>query len=380
MKNKRHQVRDDADGRRGGTLRLLAVAAAASLLVAACSNGSGGSSGGGDVTFKSTDTSVTPSGVKTKDLKDVKIRFLNEIAGAPFFSRVETGMKAAAKARGIKDVTMTGPSAVSSAQQVQTVNTWITQGVDVIAVSPSDPAAIAPSIKRAAAKGILVITWNADAPESDRALFMNAWDPEKGPQAVWDALLKQMPADTKGKVAISTVALSSKTHAGWIKVIKAYAKTKSPNIEFLPDFVSGGDQPAAANKAKQILQSNKDVVALLSVDAAGTPANAQAIKELGLTDKVKSTGLSTPSQMKPWVESGQVPEFVLWDPAQEGYAAVDMAADLLEGKTIKDGSYPTSGTDKFNVVVKRALFGQGPQAIVGDALVFDKSNLADYPF
>ena len=380
MKKSRLPARADAGGRRGGTLRLMAVAAVASLLVAACSNGSGGSSGGGDVTFKSTDTSVTPSGAKTDDVKGVKMRFLNQIAGSPFYSRVEAGMKAAAKDLGIKDVTMTGPSAVSSAQQVQTVNTWITQGVDVIAMAATDPAAMAPSIKRAVDKGILVITWDADAPESERSLFVNYWDPEKGPQAVWDSLLKEMPADTTGKVAISTPSLSSKTHSGWVQAIKDYAKTKSPNIEFLPDFVSGGDQPAAANKAKQILQSNKDVVALLSVDAAGTPANAQAIKELGLTGKVKSTGLSTPGQMKPWVESGQVPEFVLWDPAQAGYATVAMAADLLEGKTIENGSYPVSTSDKFDVIVKKALFGSGPQAIVGSALVFDKSNLADYPF
>lgn len=372
--------RDKTRHRRIGTIRVLVVAAAASLGLAACSNGSSASSNGDSVAFVSTDTSVTPSGVTTKDLSKVKIRLLNQIAGAPFYKRVETGMSEAAANLGITDVTMTGPSAVSSSQQVQIVNTWITQGVDVIAVAASDAAAMTPSINRAVKKGILVLTWDADAPDSDRALFVNYWDPVSGPQSVWDSLLKRMPADTEGKVAISTPSLSSKTHMGWVNAIKDYAKTKSPNIEFLPDYVSGGDQPAAAAKAKQILQANKDVVAMLSVDAGGTPANAQAVKELGLQDKVQVGGLSTPSQMKPWVDSGQVPEFVLWDPARAGYLVVELAAKLLKGETVKTGSYPVAPGTDFAVVVKKALFGAGPQAISGEAILFDKSNMGDYAF
>ena len=44
------------------------------------------------------------------------------------------------------------------------------------------------------------------------------------------------------------------------------------------------------------------------------------------------TGLSTPNEMKPYLESGAVEKFVLWNPVDLGYLAVYVADAQINGR------------------------------------------------
>ena len=324
---------------------------------------------------------IRPLSKTTKKAADLKFRFMNQIDGVPFYQRVNTGIQAAAKDLGIGDAKMTGPARVDSSLQVGTVESWITQRVDVIAVSSTDPAAMTPTINKAIKAGITVISWDVDAVDSKRLAFVDYWDPIKGPQTLWDVFMERL-GSKRGEYAFITPALTSTTHTGWLNAMKAYQLAKFPDMKLIATEANGGDQTIAVQKAKQIIQSHPKLVGIVSIDAGGTPGIAQATKELGVTDKIVTTGLSTPSQMKAFVMSGLVPRFVLWDPAETGYLTTLIAYELVNGRSVSNGAKLKVSSTVTRAIPIRKIKGHGNalEAIQGPALVFDKSNVGKFGF
>ena len=145
---------------------------------------------------------------------------------------------------------------------------------------------------------------------------------------------------------------------------------------------ANGDQTVGNQKAKEIIQANPDIVGLVSVDAGGTVGIAQATEELDLVGEVVTTGLSTPSQMVQFVESGTVPEFVLWDPLETGYLTTVIAWELVNGRDIVDGQVLGVAPGVTRAIPIQEIEGKPGsfQAIQGPALVFDINNINDFGF
>ena len=358
-----------------GTFVRRAVGAAGALYVAAPAARAFGAVG------TSSGLAMKPLKKTTKKAADLKFRFMNQIDGVPFYQRVNTGIMAAAKDLGIGDAKMTGPSRVDSSLQVGVVESWITQGVDVIAVSSTDPAAMTPTINKAIKAGITVVSWDVDAADSKRLGFVDYWDPIKGPQTLWDVFMKAL-GSKRGEYAFITPALTSTTHQGWLNAMKAYQLAKFPDMKLIATEANGGDQTKAVTQAKQIIQAHPKLVGIVSIDAGGTPGIAQATKELGVTGKIVTTGLSTPSQMKSFVLSGLVPEFVLWDPAETGYLTTVIAFELLNGRSVTNGEKLKVSSAVTRAIPVRKIKGHGNalEAIQGPALVFDKTNIDKFGF
>ena len=324
---------------------------------------------------------VTAPAATDKAPEDLVFRFMNQIDGVPFYQRVNEGIVAAGEDLGIGDVLMTGPAGVDSALQVGTVETWITQGFDVIAVSSTDPSAMTPTINKAVDDGIVVVSWDVDAPDSQRSIYVNYWDPVEGPRVLWDTFMELL-GDTRGEYAFITTALTSTTHAGWLDAMEEYQLEAFPEMTLIATESAEGNQTIGNEKAKAIIQANPDIVGLVSVDAGGTVGIAQATEELDLVGEVVTTGLSTPSQMVQFVESGTVPKFVLWDPAETGYLTVAIAFELVNGRDLVDGQELGVARGVTRSIPIKEIAGKpgSYEAIQGPALVFDINNVNDFGF
>lgn len=318
----------------------------------------------------------------TKEPKDLVFRFLNQVDGVPFYSRVNEGMLAAGQKLGIGDIQQTGPAQVDGALQVATVETWITQKVDVMVLSSTDPGAMAASIDKATEAGVAVLSWDVDAPDSSRLVFCDCWDPAKGPQALWDVFMELLGGVTKGQYAFITTALTSPTHNRHLEEMMKYQKEKYPEMEWVGTEVATTDPALASQKAKDYVLKYPDLVGMISVDAGGTVGLAQGQRELGLGDKFVTTGLSTPSQMAEYVKDGTVPKFVLWDPYETGYLTTMMAFELINGRDIVDGQeFEVSPGVMRKIPIQEILNHPGSlEAIQGPALIFDANNIDNYNF
>src|SRR4029078_904284 len=99
------------------------------------------------------------------------------------------------------EVLSVGPVAADAIEQTRMMDDLIARGVDGIAVSCNDPTACIAPIDRAVAAGIPVMTWDSDAPESQRFTFLSI-DNYLAGQTAADLLSKAIGG--RGKVALLT--------------------------------------------------------------------------------------------------------------------------------------------------------------------------------
>jgi len=91
--------------------------------------------------------------------------------GHPYWEGVRAGMQQAAARLGVEAV-FQGPPEASIEEQLKIIESLIAQGYDGIGISPNDPDAVKEIIRRAMARGIAVVTFDSDAPESERLLYI----------------------------------------------------------------------------------------------------------------------------------------------------------------------------------------------------------------
>ena len=91
----------------------------------------------------------------------------------PFFVKMKEGAAEAAKAKGAKLLTGAGRTDGDNAGQIAHIENMIAAGAKTILITPSDSKAIVPAIKKARAKGVMVIALDSptDPVEATDALF-----------------------------------------------------------------------------------------------------------------------------------------------------------------------------------------------------------------
>ena len=199
-------------------------------------------------------------------------------ANDPFWSVVKNGVVAAAKETGVT-ADYRAPETFDMVAMSQLIDAAVNQKPDGLVVSIPDASALGPSIKKAVAAGIPVISMNSgsDVSKSLGALLHVGQDEETAGKAAGEKL-KEMG----GKVAlcvnqeVGNVALDLRC--------KGFTEGFGGKVTVLP--VS--NEPAEARaKVKAALQSNPDVDTILALGAgtAGEPSLA-AVKDSGKIGKI----------------------------------------------------------------------------------------------
>src|SRR5258708_5494738 len=104
--------------------------------------------------------------------KPLTIALMPKSKGNAYFISCKKGADNAAKELGVK-LLWDGPTDPDPARQNEIVETWITRGVDVIAVAVENREGISTALRKARAKGIKVITWDPNALPDARDFLSN---------------------------------------------------------------------------------------------------------------------------------------------------------------------------------------------------------------
>ena len=104
------------------------------------------------------DKPAAPGGAVSGDAggatgKTLRVAMLPKKKGVPYFTSCSKGAEEAAKELGI-ELVYDGPTDGSPEKAASMIERWTAQGFDVIAVSPNDPAVLAPAMRAARAKGV----------------------------------------------------------------------------------------------------------------------------------------------------------------------------------------------------------------------------------
>jgi rhamnose transport system substrate-binding protein len=306
-----------------------------------------------------------------------KIFFLPKTTSIPVFTQNGIGAKAAAKELG-DTITYNGPTDVSGTKQVPFINSAARQGFDAIVISTSDPNAVAPALKRAAAKGVKVVSFDGDTAPSSRTIFV-----APSSNKLIGALEVQWAAQqtgSSGEIAILSATPTSPNQNVWIKFMKAeLAKPAYKNMKLVKIAYGNDDPTESAKQTQSLLQAYPNLKAIIAPTTVGIQAAAQELQQEGKCGKVKLTGLGLPNDMRKYVKAGCADKFGLWDEQALGYLAVYVAHNVVAGKlTGKLGQSFKAG--KLGTRKVQVSDGNKPVVVLGPPLAFTPQNIDKFHF
>jgi rhamnose transport system permease protein len=305
--------------------------------------------------------------IAAKSGKRPVVAMMPKSKGDPYFISCRAGAEEAAKEAGV-DLIWDGPTGLDAAKQNEVVEGWITRGVDAIAVSVENSAGISTVLRKARARGIKVVTWDADAAPDARDYFINQATPEGIGFTLVDEGARLLGG--KGEFAIITGPLSAANQNAWMEFMHQRVAEKYPAMKLAAMRPSDDDRDKAFAETQTILKVYPKVKLIVTISAPAVPGSAEAVQQAGRKD-VFVIGLSLPNLCKRYVHDGVVQAVVLWNTKDLGYLTVLTAALLVEGRTGKDSLQ----AGRLGTVEVR-----GSQVILGKPFIFNKANIDQYDF
>jgi ABC-type sugar transport system substrate-binding protein len=305
--------------------------------------------------------------------KKITVCLLPKKKGLPYFTTCARGAEEAARELGNVNLIYDGPTDGAAEKSAGMIEKWTLQGADVIAVSPNDPEVLAPAMRKARQKGVHVITWDADGASDARELFVNQATAQDIGYALVDALARDLGgADARGEVAVITATLTAANQNAWIKHIKERLPNY-PGLKLIGVEPSQEDQKLAFQVAQDLMKAHANLRGIFAISSVAFPGAAEAVKQARRSDRVLVVGLSTPNDMRAYVNDGTIKSVILWNTVDLGYLTVRVAEALATGKfNPRDTTFAAGRLGPKKVA--------GDHVLLGDILVFNKDNIAKYEF
>ena len=230
---------------------LLALAALAAI-AAGCGGGDGGGGGGGGITV-----GLSVNG-----------------APLPFYETLRESAQKEAKAKGVnlRVVTPTTPE-----EQNRSVDNLLTQNVDVIGIAPIDAQGIVPSVQRANAKDVPVIT--ADETAAGGKIYTYIASPNlNGGVLAGQWLAKELKG--KGNIAIVQGGAGSSTNNARLDGFNSVLK-KNPGIKVVASTPADWVTDKGFAVSRDMLTAHPNIDAFWAVNDAMALGVVQAVQQRG---------------------------------------------------------------------------------------------------
>ncbi|MFV0528881.1 MAG: autoinducer 2 ABC transporter substrate-binding protein [Lachnospiraceae bacterium] len=339
---------------------------------------------------------TTDTGAETSEdtgSDGMTIAMLPKFKGENYFDACKTGAQEAADEFGIT-LLYDGPSQdqATNQKQVDILEGWIAQKVDVIILSPNDPTAIAPTLKKAMEAGIKVVTFDADAQEDARDLFVNQITAEAAAKGLLDAAANDLKdkgygADKPANIALISGSGTDANQAAWEAAIDellleddySFMSIKNKETDV---YYPGTDETKVNTECATVigrLGAGEDKIqAVIGLSSMATPAlgaQYQSASSKPDASEVSLTGLATPNALKTYIKDDENPlnSGVLWNCMDLGYLAVTTAYQLAEGTITTDSTSIDAGRLGEKEITDRIC-------VLGDALIFDASNVDEFDY
>lgn len=346
-------------------------------------------------------TTALFAGFASAEEDTIKIGMLPKFKGENYFDGCYVGAQEAADALGI-ELVYDGPnqSEATNAKQVEILTGWLSQDFDAIVVSPCDAEGLAPTLREFQDNGVIVLTFDADAPNDARSLYVNAAPAANIAKALVEVVAAGLMELGFGEDQTARLAMISGSGLDvnqneWILAIEAYIAENYPWITINCDEVGylgadiwtpGSDETAAQNAANEAIAlsggatDGSQINAIIGTSSMSTPALAAAWDATtGEKPQVVLTGLATPMGLVDYIldEENPMKYGVLWDVNDLGYLAVEAAVAMVKGELeAAEGTFASALGDKEIVTASDG----GLELLLGDALTFGPENVEDYNY
>ena len=273
----------------------------------------------------------------------VKLAFVTNNA-SEFWKIAAAGVrKYEAEGRVQVDVKM--PPNGTTAEQNQMIQDLVSQGYNAIAVSVIAPNDQVPVLNDAASK-TKVITFDSDAPKSNRLLYIGTNNYEAG-KALGNQIVKLLP--NGGKMAVFVGTLAADNAAQRLRGIEE--TVRGHNIEIVAKKEDATDRAKARSNVEDVLNAYSDLNLVCGLWSYNGPAIAAALEASGKKGKVLAAVFDEEQGTLDAIKSGTVQVTVVQKPFMFGYLSSKWLHELaLQGDAIKlpEGGVIDTGVEVIN--------------------------------
>jgi simple sugar transport system substrate-binding protein/ribose transport system substrate-binding protein len=224
-----------------------------------------------------------------------------------------------------------GPVGADADGQISEIETLLGQ-IDGLAISAVSTDALSPLIDRVIDAGIPVISYNTDNPDSKRLVFAGQDLVQSGRDAG-----EQMASvlGGEGRVMITTIDAAAQwsldREGGAREVLEAI-----DGIEVVRTLNTGTDPQEIYAAIENAMLADPGITGILSLECCSTPAAGEWVKRNSQTGMIKVVGFDLLDQTVDLVADGVVQVTIDQAPERQGYEAVNLLVQFLNGETIDD--------------------------------------------
>lgn len=274
----------------------------------------------------STEQPGTSSEQEAKD-GDFKIGLSISTLNNPFFVALKDGAEAEAKQL---DATLTVADAQNdAAKQVSDVEDMIQKGMDLILINPTDSEAVGAAVQSANDAGIPVITVDRNA-ESGEVVAHVASDNVAGGKLAGEYMVELVGEGGKVVELEGIPGASATRDRG-----QGFNEAIDGKLDVVAKQSANFDRAQGLTVMENILQDNKDIVAVFAHNDEMALGAVQALNSAGLKD-VKVIGFDATDDAVKAVEEGTMAATVAQKPTEIGKLGVEAAVNYLKGETIEE--------------------------------------------
>jgi ribose transport system substrate-binding protein len=262
---------------------------------------------------------------------DLKIAMIAKSSSNPVFAAAHQGAEAAAKellqrqALRIEIAWLTPPEENGDVQ-AQRIAQAVNEGANAVLISCSDASKVTAAIDDAVAKGVPVMTFDSDAPQSKRFAFLGIDDAKAG-ERVLEELAEQI-GDT-GTVAILAGNQNAPNLQKRVEGVKEAAKAH-PKIKIVGTYYHVETPEAAAAEVLRVQKENPKIKGWAMV--GGWPLFGQTLLTSLDPAKVKIVAIDAlPSELA-YVQKGLAPVLLAQPTYDWGHESVRTIADKVHAK------------------------------------------------
>ncbi|NMB13260.1 MAG: sugar ABC transporter substrate-binding protein [Firmicutes bacterium] len=279
--------------------------------------------------------------------------------GAEYFNWTYAGMIDAAKILGSHIKTeLQGPAEWDASLQARTIDQVAVKRPKGILVAAADEATLVPSINRAIDRGIPVIAFDNDAPESKRLSYVGTDNYDFG--AVGARAMAELLGG-KGEVAIIMVpgAGSMEERA---QGFREELERNYPDMKVATIINDEGDVAKAESATTAALLANPNIKGVFSTHGYGGPGAAAAVRTLDRAGKVFVVASDYGGPVLELLKTGEIAATVADNPYLLGFQAMMFAYQA---------AHPT------DVPSQNPPFGHVPPLIYGGSYIITAEDLQD---
>ena len=261
----------------------------------------------------------------------IKIAMIAKSSTNPVFLSARTGAEAAAKdmskQHGVPvEVLWLTPPAEDGQVQAQRIAQAVNEGASAVLISCSDAGKVTGAINDAVDRGVPVMTFDSDAPQSKRFAFYGVDDVQTG-EAVMRELAAQM--NGKGKIAILAGNQNAPNLRKRVDGVKQEA-AKTPGISIAGTFYHIETPQDAAAEVIRVQNAYPDVNGWAMV--GGWPLFTQTLLSDLDPKKVKIVAVDALPAELAYVDKGLAPVLLAQPTYKWGYVGVETIVNKVHMK------------------------------------------------